>query len=349
MSSSQNFVILRRDFKMKKAVVILLLVFTSITASAQLLYTIDEFLSARYYKADYDTAYIGRPLGSKWTLAFRSYLNWTTYDITGTAEDIPVGFHLRSELNPKLSIYAGYLGFGASLTRSFKKLAGKQEADWNFKFSTYGNRFGMAFSMSAINSMKGYFSFRSDPYYITMDFDPEDTISQISMYGNFYFAVNKKKFSYPAAFSYSYIQKHSAGSILIGGAVNVNITSVRLALVDDSIKSSEMVHVTNAILGAGVGYAYNLVLKNNWMIHASVLPYLVVIGGTQYQLVDGEEKSSASEFPESFIVSRAAVIHTMGRWFAGGSGQLNFYNIRCDNLKASCREWEIIAFVGVRL
>ncbi len=334
---------------MKKVVVILLLVFSSITASAQLLYTIDEFLSARYYKASYDTAYIGRPQNSKWTMAFRSYFNWTAYKISGTAEDIPVDFRLRSELNPKLSIYAGYLGFGASLSRSFKKLAGKQEADWNFKFSTYGNRFGLAFSMSGINSMKGTFSFRADPYYFTMDLEPEDTIRQISMYGNFYYAVNNKKFSYPAAFSYSYIQKHSAGSILIGGALNINITTVSLALVDDSVPSTELVHVTNAIIGAGVGYGYNLVLKNNWMIHGSVLPYLVVLGGTQYQLVDGEEKSSASEFPESFIVSRAAVIHTMGRWFAGASGQLNFYNIRCDNLKASCREWEIIAFVGVRL
>ena len=328
---------------MKKIVIILLFVFGSLSASAQLLYTIDDYLSNMYYKANYDTAYISRPKDTKWTFAFRTFVNWTTYKITGTIDDVPIGFHLRSEINPKFSIYAGYLGFGASLSRSFKKIAGKQEADWNFKFTTYGNRFGFAFSMSQINSMDGTFSFSDGPYHYSIAL-PDDFVSQISMYGNFYYAINNKKFSYPAAFSYSFVQKESAGSLLLGGALNVNIT-----MVGDSLQDTEIIHVTNAMLGAGVGYGYNLVLKNDWLIHGSVLPYLVVLGGSQYKLAGEEEDTSVSEFPESFIVGRAAVIHTMGRWFAGASGQLNYYNIRCDDIRAGCQEWEIIAFVGARL
>ena len=328
---------------MKKIAVIFLLVFGSLTARAQLLNAIDVYLNKIYNRVNYDTAYIVRPLNTKWTIAFRPFLDWTTYNVSGTIDDIPYDFHLRSELNPKLSIYGGYLGIGASLSRSVNQLIGGKDADWNFKFSTYGNRFGFAFSLSEINSMNGTFSFRDGSSYWSFKL-PKDFVTQTSMYANFYYAVNNKKFSYPAAFSHSFVQKRSAGSLLIGGALNLNITTV-----GDSLQQTEMIHVINGMLGAGVGYAYNLVLPNDWLIHASVLPYLVVLGATIYQFADEPEESAKAEFPESFIVGRTAVIHTMGRWFAGATGQLNYYNIRCDDLRAGCQDWEIIAFVGVRL
>lgn len=328
---------------MKKFVVILLFMFCSLSSKAQLLYTVDEYLSNAYYKADYDTAYIGRPMGTKWTVALRSFFDWTTYNITGTIEDVPYNIHMRSELNPKLSIYGGYLGFGASLSRSYKKIMGKEEADWNLKFTTYGNRFGGAFSMNEIHSMDGTFSFDYDSQHYSLEL-PKHFVTQISMYGNFYYAVNHEEFSYPAAFSHSFIQKRSAGSLLVGGALNVNIT-----MVGDSLQDTEIVRISNIMIGAGIGYGYNLVLNKNWLIHGSVLPYLVVLGGTIYKFAGEKEDSSVSEFPESFIVGRTAVIRTFGRWFAGASGQLNYYNIRCDDFKVGCQEWEIIAFVGARL
>ena len=328
---------------MKKIAVILLFVFCGFTSKAQLLNTIDVYLNDMYYRVNYDTAYISRPLNTKWTLAFRPFIDWTIYNVSGTIDKTPYDFHLTSELNPKLSIYGGYLGFGASLSRSVNKIFGGEDADWNFKFSTYGNRFGFALSLSEINSLNGTLSLHDEPNHYTFQL-PNDFVTQISMYANFYYAANNKKFSYPSAFSHSFVQKRSAGSLLVGGALNLNIT-----MVGDSLQNTEMLRVTNGMIGAGVGYGYNLVLKNDWLIHGSVLPYLVVLGGTIYKREGKKEESSASEFPESFIVGRAAVIHTMGRWFAGATGQLNYYNIRCDDLRAGCQDWEIITFVGVRL
>lgn len=328
---------------MKKIVIILLFVFGSLSASTQLLYTIDEYLSNMYYKVNYDTAYIGRPMGTKWTLALRTYFNWTSYNVSGVEEGDSYKFHLRSEINPKMSIYGGYLGFGASLSRSYKKLIGQTEPDWSFRMNNYGNRFGFEFSLAQLNSLNGTFSFWQDHYKISIAL-PRDFVSQTSMYASFYFATNNTKFSYPAAFTHSYIQKRSAGSLLLGGSINLNITTI-----GDSLQNTEIIRVINASLGLGVGYAYNFVLPHDWLVHVSALPYLVVLGGSQYRIAGEREESSAAEFPESVIVGRTAVIHTMGRWFAGASGQINYYNIECDEIRVGDSQWELIAFVGVRL
>ena len=333
---------------MKKIVIILLFVFGGLSSQAQLLYKIDEYLTNRYYKVNYDTAYIGRPVGTRWTLAFRTYFNWTSYNVSGIDEaddgtKIPYKFHLRSEINPKMSIYAGYLGFGASFSRSYKKLIGQTEPDYSFRMNNYGNRFGFEFSVAQLNSLNGTLSLKMNDLWVSVPL-PRDFVSQTSMFASFYFATNNKKFSYPAVFTHSYIQKRSAGSLLLGGAINLGITTI-----GDSTNNTEVVKVINGSLSLGVGYAYNFVLPQDWLLHVSALPYLVIGGGTQYSLGGEKEKSSAAEFPESVIVGRAAVIHTMGRWFAGASGQLNYYNIECDEIRVGDSLWELIAFVGVRL
>ena len=333
---------------MKKIVIILLFVFGSLSSQAQLLYKIDEYLTNRYYKVNYDTAYIGRPVGTRWTLAFRTYFNWTSYNVSGIDEaddgtKTPYKFHLRSEINPKMSIYAGYLGFGASFSRSYKKLIGQTEPDYSFRMNNYGNRFGFEFSVAQLNSLNGTLSLKMNDLWVSVPL-PRDFVSQTSMFASFYYATNNKKFSYPAVFTHSYIQKCSAGSLLLGGAINLGITTI-----GDSTNNTEIVKVINGSLSLGVGYAYNFVLPQDWLLHVSALPYLVIGGGTQYSIGGEKEKSSAAEFPESVIVGRAAVIHTMGRWFAGASGQLNYYNIECDEIRVGDSLWELIAFVGVRL
>ena len=328
---------------MKKIAVIIAFVFCSFTSSAQLLRTVDEYLCNMYYKIDYDTVYIGRPQGTKWTLALRTFVDWSTFKVSGVEDGKQYEFHLRSEINPRISIYAGYLGFGASLSWSYKKLMGQTEPDWSLKFNNYGNRFGFELSLAQINSMNGTFSYHEGPFTIGIPL-PRDFVQQTYMYANCYYAINNKKFSYPAPFTHSYIQKHSAGSLLLGGSLNLSVTTI-----GDSTQNTELIRVINGSLGFGVGYGYNLVLPDNWLIHASVLPYLVIGGGTQYRIADEKEESSAAEFPESFIVGRAAVVHTINRWFFGVNGQLNYYNILCDEIRTGNSQWELIGFVGVRL
>ncbi|MBP5643682.1 MAG: DUF4421 family protein [Bacteroidales bacterium] len=328
---------------MKKVFVIIVFLLSSFAASAQLINKIDLFLSNRYYRGNYDTTYIARPAIGKWTLAVRTSLNWTNNTITFQEDEDTYKFKMRSELNPKFSIYASYLGLGASFSRSYKRLSGQDEPDWSFKFNNYGNHFGLEFSLSEVNSMKGTLKWVDKGLTVHL---PENLVNQISFYLHCYFAVNSKKFSYPAAFTYSFTQKRSAGSLLIGGVLNVNLTDISIS---DSTETYNIVNITNFTTGVGVGYGYNFVLPQNWLLHVSALPYLVINGGTRYTIDDKDEESSEAEFPESYIVGRTAVIHAMGRWFVGVTGQVNYYNIRCEHVKTGNTQWEFIGFVGVRL
>lgn len=296
-----------------------------------------------YYRPNYDTAYIGRPQNSKWRVALKSNVSWTSYYIIGKDDEGEFTSNLQSELNPTFSIYGGYLGYGASLSKSYKWFLGEKSNDWSFKFNSYGNKFGFEFSMSQLRSLTGNFEIKDDSLHLVVPL-PEEFVTQTSVFASFYCALNGNKFSYPAAFSQSYIQKRSAGSFLVGGSLNVNIT-----VMGDSIQNTELVRVTNATVGVCLGYGYNLVLPHNWLIHASVLPYLVFTGSSKLKIAQSYDGESKATFPESYIIGRSAIVHSFGRYYFGATGQINYYNIKCDIIRSRDTIWELIGFFGVRL
>ena len=336
--------------KMRKFLLIIAVLSCSLSASAQFwekmksaTKKVDEVMTDMYYKADYDTAYIGRP-DYKWTFALRSFFDWTDFYIHAKDDEAEFSSKLRTEFNPSISIYGGYLGYGAGFSKSLNWFKGKQESDWDFTFSSYGGKFGFELAMRDIHSLGGKFKYNDDDgLNFSVDL-PEDFVSQIGLDFNCYYAINHKKFSYPAAFSYSYIQKRSAGSLLVGGYINVNITAI-----GDSLSGTELVRTTNASLGFGVGYAYNLVLPHNWLIHVSALPYLVLYGATQNLLAGDYKLTSTAEFPECYIVGRSAITHRFGRWFFGATGHVVYYDTKCDIISTRDMQWEVIGYLGVML
>lgn len=335
---------------MRKFLLIIAILLCSFSASAQfwqksahVIKKVDQFMTDMYYKANYDTAYIGRP-DYKWTIALRSLFDWTDFHIRAKDNEAEFSSKLRTEFNPKISIYGGYLGYGAGFSKSYNWFQGKKDTDWDFTFSSYGGRFGFEIALRDIHSLNGNFKYNDND---GLNFNvklPKEFVSQLSLDFNCYYAFNHKKFSYPAAFSYSYIQKRSAGSLLMGAYLNLNITAL-----GDSISGTEIMRTTNGSVGLGVGYGYNLALPHSWLIHVSALPYLVLYGKTR-TLIGGEYTlESKSDFPDCYIVGRSAITHRFGRWFFGATGHYVFYNTKCDVFRTENMQWEINGYVGVML
>ena len=255
---------------MKKILLTLITIFVCFAAIAQESEKKGFFLFRNYDKITYDSTYIGRPVGTKWTIKLRTMSLIQNFTTKGEYEGIAFNSKLSTGLKPKLNVQVGYKGvaFGGGI--SLRKLKGIKDGDFDIKLNMYGKKFGFELSLSGIESLHGTYTFNipgwseipliydNDTIYIPLPIEldvPEGKVSQAVFNFNFYYAVNNKKFSYPAAFTQMFIQKKSAGSLLLGGELHVNVLNI-----GDTVNGDELFRLRNVTYGLGVGYGYNLVL-----------------------------------------------------------------------------------------
>ena len=229
-------------------------------------------------KKNYDTLYIAKPWG-KWSISLNENLTQHYYYQITDGSSFPI----RNRLASTTGIGVSYLGIGVGFSVDFKKLKGKTK-DSEFSLKYYSNRFGGDLNIFNIGDFYDT-RFKTDVSY-------KNNMKGVNI--NTYYAFNHRKFSYPAAFSYSYIQKKSAGSVIAGlsfyhddmwlgydkdfyGEVLRNIyDSGNHYPVNDSIDDI-LSGWTTHYLSLGAGYAYNWVPTDNLMIHISIMPALLLL------------------------------------------------------------------------
>ena len=346
---------------MKKLFLTLIAILLCLVSMAQKSEKKGFFLFRNYDKITYDSTYISRPVGTKWTFKLRIMTLMQKFDTKGEFEGTTFESNLSTGLKPKLNVQVGYKGVALAGGISFNKLKGGQDRDFDVKLNMYGKKFGFELGLSGIESLHGHYMLdvpgwsafplinENDTIWVPLPIDievPEGKVSQSVFNFNFYYAFNNKKFSYPAAFTQMFIQKKSAGSLLVGGELHVNVINI-----GDTIDHDELFRLSNVTYGLGVGYGYNLVLPHRWLIHASALPYLVLHSKTTVRnYMNGDGNSVTADFPEVFVICKAAIVHDFNtRWFAGATGQLNWSNVNSKKLKTGNSQYQVFIFVGVRL
>ena len=162
---------------------------------------------------------------------------------------------------------------------------------------------------------------------------------------NAYYAFNSSRFSYPAAFSQSYIQRKSAGSFLL--AVSGQGQHANLSVREDVGWAQEM-HLKMTNIGIGAGYGYNYVPSENWLLHISALPTFIVYSKTSMTIGDTRVPLHY-HFPEVIITGRGAVVHQWSNKFMGLSMVFNFTNIGYkESLTVHNIKWRARTFFGLR-
>lgn len=156
---------------------------------------------------------------------------------------------------------------------------------------------------------------------------------------NVYYIFNHGRFSYPAAFSQSTVQKVSCGSWMAGLGYTKNsldfdyeklqtIANTRLAPQTVAIDSSLMFKSAKYYdISASCGYAYNWVFAPRWLFCASgqlALAYKQSSGETLER--NHSESFSFTKISPNFIGRFGLVYNTM-RWYAGASAivRSNYY------------------------
>lgn len=294
----------------------------------------DSVMTEKYRKGDIDTAYIMRPR-TKWTVKARFNLSGATIE----SEGIENGQHFKSEMTADykstLSMGISYLGISFNTALNPAKLLGKYN-DYELNINSYGNRFGWDFIFQNAHNFTGW----HDHEGMERIELPADMLSVKTLNLNAYYAFNGRRFSYPAAFSQSYIQRRSAGSFLLAAS-----GMGQQAKLDWNQKME--LKMTN--IGMGAGYGYNYVPAQGWLLHISGLPTFIVYSKTSMTFGDNRVPLHY-HFPEVIITGRGAVVRQRGNKFYGLSMVYNFTNIgNEESLAFHNQKWRIRAFFGFRL
>ena len=156
---------------------------------------------------------------------------------------------------------------------------------------------------------------------------------------NVYYIFNHGRFSYPAAFSQSTIQKVSCGSWMAGVGYTRNsldVDYVRLQQTIDKELGHDVVRLDSGMMIKSVfyhdfnvsgGYAYNWVFAPNWLLAGSVQAQLAYKKSTGDADIDSR-KGFQFENINLNAIGRFGLVYNNMRWYAGASVILRSNNYR---------------------
>jgi hypothetical protein len=301
----------------------------------------DSVLSARYFHTPYDTNYVVRPDG-RITLKVRLNQTGNTFHAKGTVNDINSKADLSTSHKTTVSIGASYRGISAALAINPAKLSGAYKG-YEFNLNYYSSSISIDFSYQRSESLTG--DIRRDDNWSRLE-SGDVTLKVVNLAG--YYTFNHQRFSFPAAFTQSYIQRQSAGSWLVG--VSYQGGSIKT---NDELKARNPnapdVSIDVGHLGIGGGYGYNWVLGKRWLLHFSMLPTVVVYNRNKFTVNDELKKAKHMRFNMIFNERVAIVRNFSSRYFAGATLVMN-NSIFDDNVVVvNQNKWRARAFFGLRL
>ena len=178
---------------------------------------------------------------------------------------------------------------------------------------------------------------------------------------NVYYIFNHRKFSYPAAYSQSTVQRRSAGSLLAG----IGVTKHTLAINWDKMDHLVTTHlgienpseiVDNSLRFAGikytdisfsVGYAYNWVFARNCLFNASLSTALAYKKSTS-DVTNNYEWFRGFSMKNFNLdgVGRFAIVYNNSKWYAGTQAIFHSYNYKKTQFQTSNAFGNVSLYVG---
>jgi len=303
---------------------------------------IDSVLTARYYRIPYDTNYVIRPEG-KLTLKVRLNQSGDGFHIKGERDGVNSKADFSTSRKTTVSIGASYRGISAALAINPAKMKGLYK-DYEFSLSYYSSRLSLDASYHRATTLAGDIINKGNTVEHLEAGDINLKMTNLAGY----YVFNHRRFSYPAAFTQSYIQRRSAGSWLAGISYQGGSIETRDELKERNPEIPDVfVHIGH--VGIGGGYGYNRVIGKKWLLHISMLPTFVVYTHN-YMIVNDVRKEAQHMRFNMILNERAAIVYNFSpRFFAGTTVVVNNSIFKDDIVTVNQNKWRARAFLGMRL
>ena len=291
--------------------------------------------------SDVDTNYI-EPQAYNYTVMLQ---NTNTYEVYHVWNKAGQEFVFSPKPSYKLGPYVGwrwvFLGYTIDLTH-----IGGKSTKQDFNLSLYSSKLGVDLFYRKSGNDYRISKIKLGPTYNT------DPMNNTSFNGftydikgfNIYYIFNNKKFSYPAAYSQSTIQRRSCGSVLAGIGYTKHKLSINWArlnelveqrlgsyyahhVIDSSMTSASIEYTDYSISG---GYAYNWVFAHNWLFDASLQGAI----GYKHSKSDVTNRNDILSREFNFRnfnldgILRLGIVWNNMRWYVGSNAVFHGYNYR---------------------
>lgn len=299
----------------------------------------DSILAGRQKRlaAKYDTTYIGLP-EKKWTVKLRTTAQGTDLNTKGTLEGMAFTSTLETDISATVGATVSYRGLSLGFSLNPAKLYGRNK-DNTFTLTSYGNRMGIDLSYSSANTFNGKAEHGQESQSISAG-----NVKMNLLEANAYYSFNRRKFSFPAAFTQSQVQKRSCGTWL----ATMSAFAGRFATDDGTIPGLPATKLSILNIAVGAGYAHNFALGRKWLLHVSATPQLVVFSRARL-LVGGDRQRAPFKFPSLANVGRLAAVHSFHNSFAGMYAVVStWYMGDSDKMSANILKWRARLFYGIR-
>ena len=272
---------------------------------------VEDVLRKNREKKNFDTLYMARP-DYKLTLKLRGNLSGNSIHARYDDEGGNIKTKLNTSTRATVSVGVNYMGLAAGLAINPANLSGKNK-DMEFNLSAYFNRFGLEGYYQQSKTLSGTMSQGDASYHLD-----KGVLRLASVYLTGYYAFNHRRFSYPAAFTQSFLQKRSAGSWLVSFSYQGG--SIKTTDKAPEELGTARIYVGNFAIGGG--YGYNLVAKK-WLFHLSFQPNIIIFNNNSYKWND-EKTSEAMHFPEMMFNTRAAIVYNISpKYFVSSTFVMN--------------------------
>lgn len=296
--------------------------------------------------SEVDTAYV-EPQHYNFTLMLQNTNTYETYVIrTPQGNNIKFSPQMTFRLGPYFGYRWAFLGY-------------------TFDLSHFSSNKKQEFDLSIYSSQLGFDLFyrKTGNDYLIRNFSLGEEVETEKLKGlafsgisasikgfNLYYIFNHKKFSYPAAFSQSTVQKRSSGSAIVGigytrhsltvdwnKLYNVVTDKLGQEVADEYLDSNltfGKIEYTDVSLSGG--YGYNWVFARNWLF-ASSLAFAV---GYKQSTGDVDDKGfSFRDFSLKNVnidgVGRFGIVWNNNKWYYGANTIIHMYNYRKPQFSTS--------------
>ncbi len=229
-----------------------------------------------YTKAfnNYDTAYV---VGIKppWKIMLKNNEWIDTYG--GIIADNDMKVFMHSNVYSSVGFHVSYLGIGYTYMFDLDNVFGgdpTRHSKWDLTFATSRFSFEAYHSRNEGEVTIGRFGDYNNKRPANVKFN---RLSRISSGFDIYYFFNHRKYSQAAAYSYSKIQKRSAGSFIAGFLVATQNVSIDFRTLPDEMRQylpdgPQVYKYHYRSYSFLAGYAYNWVFRPKWLFNITMAP-----------------------------------------------------------------------------
>ncbi len=270
------------------------------------LHQVQQYLDTKA-KAKVDPTYIEVP-DKPWRVILRYKENAVDVDYSQSV-DIPAynehadwNLSFEPPLASSIGFWVGYRGTGFSYSKSLTKNAGRY-----YSISSTGAKYGFNFRLRRFNTKDARFSSTDRNLETGVESEIDSAVIMPSpvwirsVYINGYYVFNGRRYSQAAAYNQSVIQRHSAGSFLLGATWYQSsfdysdYTNAAYMIIGHGIHRIK-VHQANL----GIGYGYNWVPLRGLVVNVMAMPTISVYNRVKAYKYETNYDLSAEQSVDDF-------------------------------------------------